>query len=110
MKLLLDHNLSHRLLEQIKDLFPDSTHTRLIGLGKADDIAIWQYAKKNSLTIVTKDSDFHEYSLLYGPPPKIVWLKCGNTTTDNILSVLTKNHAEVEAFLFDTEAYCLELY
>ena len=110
MKLLLDQNLSHQLVEQIDNLFPGSTHTRLVGLEKADDIEIWQYAKGHGLTIVTKDSDFYEYSLLYGPPPKVVWLQCGNTSTANILSVIRNNHAEIGAFLSDTEAYCLELY
>ncbi len=110
MKLLLDQNLSHRLLDELESLFPDSTQTRLVGMERAEDTAIWQYAKEYDFTIVTKDSDFHEYSVLYGPPPKVIWLRCGNTSTEYLRGVLMQNHSDIEAFLSEAEAYCLELY
>lgn len=46
MRLLFDHNLSHKLLRRLADLFPDSTQTRLIGLAEAPDSAVWDYAQK----------------------------------------------------------------
>jgi predicted nuclease of predicted toxin-antitoxin system len=84
MKLLLDQNLSHRLLSELKDLFPGSLHVRLLGMAEADDLAIWDYAIKHSLVIVTQDSDYSNWNKLRGAPPKIVWLRCGNASVDQI--------------------------
>lgn len=66
MKLLFDQNLSHRLPHILEDIFPESIHVREIGFIKATDTEIWQYAGENGLTIVSKDSDFQQRSLLYG--------------------------------------------
>ena len=74
MKLLLDQNLSYRLLDKLEAVFPGSTQARLIGMAQADDAAIWHHAKDSGFTIVTKDSDFYERSLVYGFPPKVIWL------------------------------------
>jgi len=109
LKLLLDHNLSHRLLTALEPCFPGSTQARLVGLERASDDTVWQYAKAHGLTIVTKDSDFHEFSLLLGPPPKVIWLQCGNTHTDYIRELLLKRREELDVFDQDAEAYCLEL-
>jgi len=78
MKLLLDQNISHRLVATLLASYPESTHVSYLDMGDAVDTAIWQYAKDHGFCIVTQDADFHEYSLLYGGPPLIIWLKCGN--------------------------------
>ena len=39
----------------------------------ADDKTIWRYAADNGLLIVSRDSDFHGWSTLYGFPPKVIW-------------------------------------
>jgi predicted nuclease of predicted toxin-antitoxin system len=56
VKLLLDENLSDRIISQIADLFPDSTHTKAVGLREADDFVVWGWAKKHGFTIVSKDT------------------------------------------------------
>jgi predicted nuclease of predicted toxin-antitoxin system len=73
VRLLFDENLSHHLVELLANCYRESTHVRDVGLGRADDEAVWNYAAARGLTIVSKDSDFHQRSLLYGPPPKVVW-------------------------------------
>ena len=75
MKLLFDENLSHQLVRFLADLFPDSIHVRDAGLKSADDPEVWQYAKDNSLIIVSKDSDLHQRSFVFGHPPKVVWVR-----------------------------------
>lgn len=55
MKLLFDHNLSPRLVNRLKDLYPNSNHLFNLGLDTAEDSFIWQYACDNNFTIVTKD-------------------------------------------------------
>ncbi|MBO0724668.1 MAG: DUF5615 family PIN-like protein [Blastocatellia bacterium] len=49
MKLLFDHNLSPRLVKQLADLYPDSTHVYLIGMDRVDDDVIWEYASEPCL-------------------------------------------------------------
>lgn len=77
MKLLFDENLSHKLVQLLEDLFPNSIHVREVGLKAADDPLVWEYAKDNGLILVSKDADMHQRSFLFGPPPKVVWVRLG---------------------------------
>jgi predicted nuclease of predicted toxin-antitoxin system len=81
VKLLFDQNLSHRLVKALASEFPESVHVRDVGLEKALDEPVWEYAKANSFVIVSKDSDFHQRSFLFGHPPKVVWIRRGNCST-----------------------------
>ena len=91
MKLLLDENLSDRIIHRIIDLYPHSEHVKTLGLINTDDVVIWEYAKTNGFVIVSKDSDFHQRSLLYGHPPKFIYLRIGNCPTSNIIQILRDN-------------------
>ena len=88
MKLLFDQNLSPRLPRLLADIYPDSVHIREVGLRDADDLAIWQYAKLHDYSIVSKDSDFQQRSLLHGSPPKFIWLRVGDCTVWRIEELL----------------------
>ena len=110
MKLLFDQHLSFRLCARLKDLFPQSSQVRLLGLDTADDHHIWQFAHQNEYTIVTKDSDFGNLSILRGVPPKVIWLRCGNQPTAIIESIIRTHHKEIQAFEQDDSVVCLELY
>ncbi|MEO6690802.1 MAG: DUF5615 family PIN-like protein [Saprospiraceae bacterium] len=71
MKLLFDHNISFRALEYIDQIFPNSIHVVDMKMdANTEDLAIWEFAKNNGYTIVTKDNDFESMSRLYGCPPK----------------------------------------
>jgi predicted nuclease of predicted toxin-antitoxin system len=91
VKLLLDENLSDRIIQRIIDLYPDSEHVKMLGLINTDDAVIWEYAKMNGFMIVSKDSDFHQRSLLYGHPPKFIYLRVGNCLTSKITQMLRDN-------------------
>ena len=109
MKLLLDHNLSPRLVERIAGAFPGADHVARAGLAMADDATVWSYAKEHGFTIVTKDSDFSDLSVLRGVPPKVVWLRIGNCTTEEALQILLARRAAIEAFLQDPASGLLVL-
>ncbi|KHG39278.1 MULTISPECIES: DUF5615 family PIN-like protein [Aphanizomenon] len=98
MKLLLDENLSDRIINKIIDLYPDSAHVKTLALINTDDAIIWEYAKANSFVIVSKDSDFHQRSLLYGHPPKFIFLRIGNGPTSKIVQILTDNFVTIIQF------------
>ena len=70
----------------------DSTHVRDVGLAAAADDLVWRYAAEQGLTIVSKDADFHERSFLLGRPPKVIWIRRGNCSTDEVLSLLQEAH------------------
>lgn len=110
MKLLLDQNISYRLLSELSALFSGSHHVRLLGLEKATDEEIWNYAKKNGFVIVTQDSDFYERSLLFGFPPKVIWLRVGNTNTEYIKKILVNYKQTIMAFMTHKTLGCLEIY
>jgi len=88
VKLLLDENLSSRITYRIIDLHPDSEHVKTLALTNTDDAIIWEHAKANDFVIVSKDSDFHQRSFLYGHPPKFIYLRIGNSPTSKIVQIL----------------------
>ncbi|MFN3531627.1 MAG: DUF5615 family PIN-like protein [Candidatus Brocadia sp.] len=73
MKLPFDQNLSLKLVESLTDMFPNSSHVYLKGLDRATDDEVWKWAQEHGFTIVTKDADFNELSILRGFPPKTIW-------------------------------------
>ena len=75
IKLLFDQNLSYKLCKCLEDIFPESRHTSMLDLAQANDDKIWEHAKKDGYTIVTKDSDFNDISMVKGFPPHIIWLR-----------------------------------
>jgi predicted nuclease of predicted toxin-antitoxin system len=84
MKLLLDQNISFRIVNKIQDIFPDSSQVRVLGLENSKDSQIWKFARENGYAIVTFDSDFYDLGLLKGASPKVIWLRLGNTSTRNL--------------------------
>jgi predicted nuclease of predicted toxin-antitoxin system len=101
MKLLFDQNVSPRLARLLADIYPDSLHIREVGLRDAGDAEIWEYAKSNGFTIVSKDSDFQQRSLLYGHPPKFIWLRAGNCPVRVIEVLLRKHSVAIHTFESD---------
>jgi predicted nuclease of predicted toxin-antitoxin system len=109
LKLLLDENLSPRLIASIEDLYPGSTHVEDCGWSIRPTIEVWNYAGENGFAIVTKDSDFSELSVLRGSPPKVIWLRIGNCTTVRAGFLLRDAFPRIQAFLDADEENCLVL-
>jgi predicted nuclease of predicted toxin-antitoxin system len=110
VRLLLDQNLSHRLVKKLEVFFPGSSQVALLDMGVTPDQQIWEYAKDHDYAIVTLDADFHEFSLLWGGPPLVIWLKCGNQPKRVVQEILIGNrHAIAQAFS-DPEVWYVELY
>jgi len=108
MKLLFDQNISYRLIRKIKDIYPNAKQVRELGLENSTDNEIFEYAKKNNYSIVTFDSDFCDLNILKGFPPKIIWIRTGNTTTKNLERIIRQKFELINSFL--TENYgCLEI-
>lgn len=98
MKLLFDQNLSDRIPFRIADLFPESTHVKAIGLERGEDDSVAQWAIRNDYTIVSKDADFYQRSMAFGYPPKFVWLRVGNCSTDVVVDLLRSQSGVITEF------------
>ncbi len=109
MKLLLDENISRRVVPFIQDLYPESTQVALVGLENTDDKIIRQYAIDNDFVIVTKDADFYDMTVLYGQPPKIVWLKMGNQSKAATIKTLLDQQQVIEQALITNNHACIEI-
>ena len=71
MKLLLDENLSRRLVPFLQHDYPGSNQVVLLGMQSASDKEVWQKARTDGYVIVTRDADFQELSLVWGQPPRL---------------------------------------
>ncbi len=98
VKLLFDENISPKLVQRLASLFPDSMHVDKCGLGASDDGRIWQFAATQGFTIVSKDLDFFDRSILSGSPPKVIWLRTGNCSTVEVEKLLRTFSAEIAGF------------
>ncbi len=110
MKLLFDHNLSHKLVSRLADLYVESTHTRFLGFERAADPEIWFHARTHGFVLVTKDSDLGELAVLRGAPPKVLWLRIGNCSTAAVEKLLRQNAHAIAAFADDAETVVYELF
>lgn len=110
MKLLLDQNLSPKLVAHLADSYSGSAHVHELGLSEVTDSELWEYARENGFTLVSKDSDFADLSVVSGLPPKFVWIRRGNCTTAQIVALFDKSESELQAFLEDEDEGVLELW
>ena len=97
--MLLDQNVSDRIVQRVADLFPDSTHVKFVGLEEAEDSVIWEWAKQHGFTIVAKDTDFYQRAIAFGHPPKFIWLRVGNCPTSLIVTLLRSRHDIIRQFI-----------
>ena len=67
---------------------PDFIHQSNIDDTLTDE-AIWNYAKENNLTIITKDTDFSNKIIAHTPPPKVIHIRIGNLNFKDLRSHLT---------------------
>ena len=103
VKFLFDQNISRRLVRSISDVFPGSSHVSQHDLSEADDSTVWDFARERQFTIVSKDEDFRQLSFLYGAPPKVIWVRLGNCTTDDIDGLLRRRADEIMDFLSSSD-------
>lgn len=109
-KLLFDQNLSPKLINRLTDLFPNSDHLDWLGLGAAEDVSVWEHAKQNDFVVVTKDADFADLSVFRGFPPKVIWIRRGNCSTNDIEELLREHKSEIEDLITDSTSGILTLF
>ena len=111
MNILLDANLSWRLVKRLSPYFSSVLHINQANLVyPATDIAIWNWAKLNQFIIVTNDDDFRDLLSTYGFPPKVILLRKGNLSTNDIYSVLIGCKTEIDLLHRSNTYGLIEIY
>lgn len=104
--LLLDHNLSPKLIGKLEGKFGEVVHVDKLGMADVSDTAIWEFAKSHGYAIVTKDKDFYQRSTIIGQPPKVIHVTLGNCSVEVIAAALLHRSGHVIDFLdHATKAY-----
>ena len=81
MILWIDAQLSPAIATWISRVFVISAvPLRDIGLRDSTDREIFLAAKREDAIVMTKDRDFVRLLADLGPPPKVIWITCGNTS------------------------------
>lgn len=100
MKLLLNENLSWRMIKPLVSISEEIVHVSDLKITQpADDVAIWNYAKKNGFTIISKDDDFEKIVLLRKAPPKLIYLKTYNLDTKKLVDLIIGNKDKIIQFV-----------
>ena len=111
MKLLVDQNISHRLLPLISDTFKDIHHIRNLGLTDANDHDIFMFARENQFdAVVTIDDDFIRLLHLFSIPPKVIWIRTGNCSTSALAELLISKVKSLEEFLLSQQYVLYEVF
>jgi len=112
MKLLLDANISWRLLPILREHFGECVHVDDISELEfpAKDAKIWRYAKDKEYIIITRDNDFANLIALQGFPPKIVLLRTGNCSRKFTGDLLIRSKQIIEELLKSEEYGLLEIF
>jgi predicted nuclease of predicted toxin-antitoxin system len=107
--LLIDQNLPRALEDFLERDLPGCRHVRSLGLERASDTAIWTEAQVRGLAILTKDLDFRHRSAVLGHPPKVVLVRCGNSSTAAVCATIAGSIPAIRAFLDDSNAPLLAI-
>jgi predicted nuclease of predicted toxin-antitoxin system len=109
MIIWIDAQLSPAIAKWITTEIGVETHAlRDLGLRDSTDHEIFSAAKSAGCIVMTKDSDFVKLLGQYGPPPKIIWLTCGNTSNERLKQILTAT-LEKALELFDSGENLVEI-
>jgi predicted nuclease of predicted toxin-antitoxin system len=109
MKILLDQNISFKLKYSFEVFFEEVKHVSDFSLHCSDDIDIWNFAYANGYTILTYDADYFDLSIIYGHPPKVIWVRAGNLSTKQLIELLNHQINEIVEFLMDEFTSCIEI-
>lgn len=73
---------------------------RDIGLARASDQTIWNYAKSHNMVIVSKDQDFRQMVITRGSPPQLIWVRLGNCRRVDMIAAFDLAWKDVQAKLY----------
>lgn len=100
MKILIDQNISQRIVPLLAPQFDVLDHVRQIGLTDASDYEIFMFARANGYqAVITADDDFVKLINQFSEPPKIIWLRTGNCSTKVLSHLLIEKVPAIRDFV-----------
>lgn len=78
-------------------------------MAEAQDREIWVHARNSGFAIVSKDNDFQQMSFVFGAPPKVIWIRRGNSSVAELEEILRTNASRILEFEEDEESSYLVL-
>ena len=68
----------------------DAVHVEELGLHRARDPAIFATARETvrAVVVLTKDDDFRKLLGQHGPPPQVIWMRCGNVRNQELRRIV----------------------
>ncbi|UTW66119.1 DUF5615 family PIN-like protein [bacterium SCSIO 12643] len=109
MKLLIDQNISKRIIDSISDIFPGSLHITGTQLSNYSDLEVWNYALKNDFILISTDPEVFDRCVLSEDSPKTVFVFSEIMTTNKMEWALRINQEDIERFYNEDPASCLRI-
>lgn len=109
MKLLLDENLSRRLVPALQDRFPGSSQVALLGMERSTDAQLCAHAAEHGFVICSKDEDFRRLVAARGYSPRLILLALGNVSNDAVLAALLGAADRLEQVFADPDTGVVEI-
>lgn len=104
MKFWIDAQLPPQLASWLTSTFGvEASSLSDLGLRDASDLEIFESGKNEDTVIITKDNDFIELVTLFGSPPQILWVTCGNVSNRKLKQIFTDTFLLVLKLLEDGE-------
>lgn len=91
IRFLIDENLPTTLATR---LGVPCQHAHDLGR-QLTDSQLWEHARRDGWTLLTKDADFFDRLTLEGPPPKVVWVRTGNLRRNALETMLASRLTEI---------------
>ncbi len=111
MKILIDQNISHRIIPKLNAGFSEVFHIKNVNLIDNSDTTIFKFAQSNNFeAIITMDDDFQNIIAQHGAPPKIIWIRTGNCSTNYLAQKLNTNLIRIKFFLSEIEFDTIEIF
>ncbi len=105
LKFIVDTQLPPSLIKIFQKHKIDAIHTTYFPDGHLlNDVQIIKIAFEQNRIIITKDSDFFEYFLLRGAPPKILFLEIGNIKNAELFRLIDEKIPSVRDFYLHQKA------
>ena len=111
MRILVDQNISHRIIPKLKNIFDEIFHVKEFELIYASDLEIFKFAKNNKFdAVITLDVDFQNILYEQSLPPKIIWLRTGNCPTSALVDILVRNSDIIKNFIVEEGFDSIEIF
>jgi len=99
MRLLLDAHLPPALAKVLTKKGYDATTVTALSMKSCEDSTIWNYAKENGFTLVSKDEDFIRLLGDKGSSPALIWIRTGNCKNRELIEAVVKTMPDAISFI-----------